>query len=158
MDWGVGTDVFNTALFLLLKPCEAESEEAKNAKVNANKECLILLVLFVLSEAIRLSPLAKRRIPKPNRLTKASRALPGGVLEVGQEVEQVGAERAERQVVAPGVAVTADDPGLGRRDRETRRDRAVAQLSGGVVRRFQVDIPAGHLESPSAVRVSRRMI
>jgi hypothetical protein len=71
--------------------------------------------------------------------------LTGGVLEVGQQVEEVWAEGAQLEVVAPGVAVLADDPGLGRVDGEARRDGPVAEVAGGVVRRLEVDVPTGHV-------------
>jgi hypothetical protein len=71
--------------------------------------------------------------------------LPSGVFEVGQQVEDVRAERAEREVVAPGVAVLADGLRLHCADREAGRDVAVPELPGRVVCCFQVDVPAGHI-------------
>ncbi len=72
------------------------------------------------------------------------------VLEVGQQVEEVRPEGAEREVIAPGMAVVADVHRLGRADGKARRDRAVPHRSGGVVGRFHVDVPTGHGDSSEA--------
>ncbi len=76
--------------------------------------------------------------------------LAGRVLEVRQEIEQVRAERAQREVVAPGVAVLADVLGLGGADREAGRDDPVSHRPGRVVGRFHVDVPTGHGVSSSS--------